>query len=45
MGFILFLELTSLWGSLCSLGQNNLDTAAEDTIKAAWNNRTGQLAL
>jgi len=24
---------------------NSLDAAAKDTIKAAWNNRTGQLAL
>ena len=24
MGFDLFLELTSLWGSLCSLNENNL---------------------
>ena len=30
MGFDLYLELISLWGSFCSLGRNGLDL---DTVK------------
>jgi len=45
MGFDLYLELISLWGSFRSLGYNNLDTAAKTAIKAAWGDRGGNLVF
>ena len=45
MGFDLYLELISLWGSFCSLKSNDLDTAAKTAIKAAWGDRGGDLEL
>ena len=35
MGFDLFLELTSLWGSLCSLDDNNLGPESGKAIGEA----------
>ena len=35
MGFYLYLELTSLWPSFCSLGNNDLDAEAGKAIAEA----------